>query len=82
MAMLRYFPRVHWSFCLRATFIHAVRYVSHGLYVKNRYFCCAGCNVLLTRVYGLHRLSITHKVSTDGGPQFDISETGQASPHD
>ena len=27
-------------------------------------------------------LSITHKVSTDGGPQFDISETGQASPHD
>ncbi len=27
-------------------------------------------------------LSITHKVSTDGCPQFDISETGQASPHD
>ena len=27
------------------------------------------------------QLSITHKLSTDGGPQFDIRKTGQSSPH-
>src|ERR1035438_8215334 len=30
---------------------------------------------------GHYRLSITHKLSTDGGPQFDIRKTGQSSPH-
>ncbi len=40
-----------------------------------------GADIYLGAI-ALDRLSFTHKVSTNGGPQFDISETGQASPHD